>query len=273
MGAVWQEDHGRGLDVQSRHAGWIVRGSDASPPPFRSAGAAPNVTRPVLRDPPPPFPPMLLADVSLPTSWRRLRRVVATLAASTAVAAVLLAPAPARADRTASRTARASKAARRSGSATLRGSKAAVDNAYLRAKRDGLAFARSRREIERGARAGEYVALARSSSTYRLHGVTTPYVRPATRDFVASFGAAYARRCGEPMTVTSAMRPTSLHLANSVEKTVHPTGMAVDLRAPRSAGCRAWMRTSLLGLEAQGVVNATEEHRPAHFHVVVYRAP
>jgi hypothetical protein len=63
------------------------------------------------------------------------------------------------------------------------------------------------------------------------------------------------------------MRPTSMHLANSVQKTVHPTGMAVDLRAPQRAGCRSWMRTALLGLERQGVVNATEEHRPAHFHV------
>lgn len=167
---------------------------------------------------------------------------------------------------------RTAKTARR-GTAMLRGSKTAVDQAYRAAKRDGLTFARSRREIERGARAGDYVRLSRSTANYRLRGVTMPYVRPATRAFVAHFGANYRRSCGEALTVTSAMRPTSMHLANSVEKTVHPTGMAVDLRVPRRPSCRAWMRTALIGLERQGVVNATEERRPAHFHVVVYRAP
>jgi hypothetical protein len=180
-----------------------------------------------------------------------------------------------RAKRTLSRKAlRASgRATHAAGTVSLRGSRAAVSDAYLRAKEDGLAFARTRREIERGARTGEYVALGRSTSTYRLRGVAVPYVRPATRAFVTDFGADYRRACGEPLTVTSAMRPTSVHLANSVQQTVHPTGMAVDLRTPRRGGCRAWMRTALLGLERRGVVNATEEHRPAHFHVVVFRAP
>jgi hypothetical protein len=185
-------------------------------------------------------------------------------------AATLLAPAAAHADR--AERGSAGRAAVRRG-ATLRGSKAAVDGAYRRARRDGLPFARSRREIELGARDGEYVRLARSTSSYRLRGVAVPFVRPATRAFVASFGADYRRSCGEPLTVTSAMRPTSMHLANSVQKTVHPTGMAVDLRAPRRAACRTWMRGALLGLERQGVVNATEERHPAHFHVVVFRAP
>jgi hypothetical protein len=220
------------------------------------------------------------ADAPASTSWRHLWRVVHRCVAICGVAATLLIPDTAHADRAtrASRTRKAAKAARRNaaavrGSAALRGSKAAVDHAYSRAKRDGLAFARSRREIERGAREGEYVRLSRSSGAYRLRGVTVPYVRPATRAFVASFGASYRRSCGEPLTVTSAMRPTSMHLANSVQKTVHPTGMAVDLRAPRRTRCRTWMRSALVGLERQGVINATEERHPAHFHVVVYRAP
>jgi hypothetical protein len=33
------------------------------------------------------------------------------------------------------------------------------------------------------------------------------------------------------------------------------------------------MRRELLAYERRGVVDATEERRPAHFHVVVYRAP
>ncbi|GJG87100.1 hypothetical protein tb265_22810 [Gemmatimonadetes bacterium T265] len=166
----------------------------------------------------------------------------------------------------------ASAAEASAGGASLRGSHAAVDRAYDEAVREGLPFVHSYTELERRAGDGEYVPLSRATSTYQLKGVGSPYVRPATRDFVTSFAADYARTCGEPLTVTSAMRPTSIRLRNSVEKSVHPTGMAVDLRASRT-GCRAWMRTTLLGLERQGVIDATEEHHPAHFHVVVLRAP
>ncbi len=158
------------------------------------------------------------------------------------------------------------------GGASLRGSHEAVDRAYDAAVRDGIPFVHSKGELEQRANAGEYVALQRSTGTYQLKGVGSPYVRAATRNFVTSFAANYARTCGEPLTVTSAMRPTTVHLRNSVQKSVHPTGMAVDLRASRT-GCRDWMRTALLGLERQGMIDATEEHHPAHFHVVVLRNP
>lgn len=160
-----------------------------------------------------------------------------------------------------------------SGAASLRGSHAAVDRAYDEAVREGLPFVHSNAELERRAGEGEYVALSRSTATYQLKGVTSPYVRPATRNFVTKFAADYARQCGEPLTVTSAMRPTSIRLRNSVEKTVHPTGIAVDLRASRSAGCRSWMRATLLDMENAGTIDATEEHHPPHFHVVVLREP
>jgi hypothetical protein len=168
-----------------------------------------------------------------------------------------------------------SKAVRRTvvrGSALLRGSPDAVDRAYQAAKREGLDFEPSRRAVERGAAEGEYVRLPRSSASFRLRGVAMPYARPETRDFLLTFAPRYRRACGEPLTVTSAMRPTSVRLANSVEKTVHPTGMALDLRTPRN-GCRAWMRSALVGYERSGIVEATEEHHPAHFHVAVLRAP
>jgi hypothetical protein len=216
-----------------------------------------------------------------PPARRLLSRAVVGCAAALAVALTLV-PDDAHA---ASRRRRASRArAARAAKArayraptrmplALRGSRQAVDLAYDAAVRDNVAFARSRAEIERGVREGTYVPLARATRAYRLSGVATPYVLPTTRAFVEAFGADYQRSCGEPLTVTSAMRPTSVHLANSVEKTVHPTGMAVDLRAPRRARCRNWMRSSLVRLEAAGVVNATEERRPPHFHVVVLRAP
>ena len=106
----------------------------------------------------------------------------------------------------------------------------------------------------------------------RLKGVSAPYVRPATRSFLATFAPRYRQACGEALVVTSAMRPTTLHLRNASQRSVHPTGMALDFRAP-GGGCRSWMRRELLAYERRGVVDATEERRPAHFHVVVYRAP
>lgn len=158
------------------------------------------------------------------------------------------------------------------GGVSLRGSHAAVDRAYAEAVHDGIPFVRSNGELERRAADGEYVALSRATQDYRLKGVGSPYVRAATRDFVTRFAADYARTCNEALTVTSAMRPSSIRLRNSVEKSVHPTGMAVDLRASRS-GCLGWMRTTLLGYERQGIIDATEEHHPVHFHVVVLRQP
>jgi hypothetical protein len=135
--------------------------------------------------------------------WRAVLSCVALCAA-----AALLAPLPAHAARPSkgsraaksarsARALRAAKSARRrsagghANGVTLRGSRAAVNNAYERAREDGLPFARSRVEIERRAREGEYVPLARSARAYRLRGVAVPYVRPATRDFVASFGVDY----------------------------------------------------------------------------------
>jgi hypothetical protein len=154
---------------------------------------------------------------------------------------------------------------------TLRGSRDAVDRAFHTAKRRDLPFARTRREIERRARTGDYVRLS-STNAVRLKGVSAPYVRPATRSFLGAFAARYRRECGGPLVVTSAMRPTTVHLRNSSQRSVHPTGMALDLRAP-GGSCRGWMRRELLAYERRGVVDATEERRPAHFHVVVYRAP
>ncbi len=154
---------------------------------------------------------------------------------------------------------------------TLRGSRGAVEQAYRAAVSGGLSFVGSRREVERGAEEGAFVRLGRSAD-FRLRGVAVPYVRPATHAFLVSFASRYRARCGEPLVVTSALRPTYIRLPNSVDKSVHPTGMALDLRVPRN-GCRTWMRDALLGLEERGVIDATEERRPAHFHVVVYQAP
>lgn len=156
---------------------------------------------------------------------------------------------------------------------SLRGSKDKVDRAYQFAKRRGIEFTTSRADIREGVEEGDYVRLG-ASRNVRLKGVAVPYVRPATRAFVETFSARYRRACGQPLVVTSAMRPTALQrqLPNGVAKSVHPTGMAIDLRAP-TGSCRSWLRRELLAESRRGAVDATEEHHPAHFHVIVFRAP
>ena len=81
--------------------------------------------------------------------------------------------------------------------------------------------------------------------------------------------AQYHSSCGEKLTVTSLLRPRDRQPANSVAHSVHPTGMAIDLRIPSSQKCRAWLERTLLSLEKQHVVEATWERYPPHYHVAV----
>jgi hypothetical protein len=90
--------------------------------------------------------------------------------------------------------------------------------------------------------------------------------------FLERLSAQYRRACGERLVVTSAVRPLTVRLPNGSRRSVHPTGVAVDLRHPDGA-CLVWLRRTLLGLERGGVVEATEERRPAHFHVAVFADP
>jgi uncharacterized protein DUF5715 len=106
-----------------------------------------------------------------------------------------------------------------------------------------------------------------------LHRVSYPYVRPTTQTFVERLGEQYRAACGERLEVTSAVRPATRQPANSVARSVHPTGMAVDLHKSGDPTCRRWLRTTLRDLEARGVLEATEEFAPPHFHVAVFPTP
>lgn len=154
---------------------------------------------------------------------------------------------------------------------SLRGSRASIDRMYSHARGDDLSFHRTATGVRLAADRGELVRLG--GGDYRLVGVSHPYVLPATRTFVERLAVQYRRACGERLVVTSATRPESLRLANSTDRSVHPTGMAVDLRRPSSARCAAWLRETLLHLERASVIEATEERRPPHFHVAVYPRP
>ena len=138
---------------------------------------------------------------------------------------------------------------------------------YRRAVRGGLDFYETSTQVRRAVVRGELVRL-NGSANYTVSNVRSPYVRPETKAFVTDLAARYRAACGTPMVVTSATRPMSRRLVNSSSLSVHPTGIAVDLRRP-SGRCLTWLRRTLLAAERRGVIEATEERRPPHFHVAV----
>jgi len=150
---------------------------------------------------------------------------------------------------------------------TLRGSHASVSLMYRRAVTGGLDFYETTSDVKRAVVRGELVRL-NGNAHYRLANIGMPYVRPETKAFVLDLAADYHRACGVPLVITSATRPISRRLANSSELSVHPTGMAVDLRKP-AGRCRTWLRRRLLAAERRGAIEATEERHPPHFHLAV----
>ena len=111
----------------------------------------------------------------------------------------------------------------------------------------------------------------RGNGDYRLDDeVSFPYARSEVRTFIERLGRQYRAACGEVLVVTSLTRPLDRQPRNSSSLSVHPTGMAVDLRRSTTRACRKWIEDVLLHLEGIGTVEATDERRPPHYHVAVY---
>ncbi|MCH7891249.1 MAG: LysM peptidoglycan-binding domain-containing protein [Gemmatimonadetes bacterium] len=154
----------------------------------------------------------------------------------------------------------------------LRGSEASVTRAFARAEDHDFTFLRNGAQVQRFVAAGYLVGL-RSSRDFVLHDVSFPYGRPEVKLFVERLGGQYRRACGEQLVVTSLTRPLSEQPHNASIFSVHPTGMAVDFRTSLNSVCRYWLESTLLYLEAAGVLEATRERRPSHYHVVVFPKP
>lgn len=132
-------------------------------------------------------------------------------------------------------------------------------------------FLQSPTQLSRFVSLGLLVRIPESASV-QLTGVSYPYARPQIRTFVARLGTQYHVACGEPMVVTSLTRPEDEQPRNASDESVHPAGMAVDLRVSNNRKCRLWLERVLLSLEQQGVLEATREHFPSHYHVAVFPA-
>lgn len=152
---------------------------------------------------------------------------------------------------------------------SLRGSNASIETQYERAIANDFTFLATRRDVERFVALGLLVRVPGSAS-YSLAGVSHRYARPAVRLFVERLADQYKAGCGEKLVVTSLTRPESDQPRNASDESVHPTGMAVDLRVSRTTKCRIWLEDALLSMERNGLIEATRERHPAHYHVAVF---
>jgi hypothetical protein len=152
---------------------------------------------------------------------------------------------------------------------SLAGSEASLDVQNDRAELNDFTFLATRADVARFVKAG-YLETLRSNRDYLLSGVSLPVARPEVRLFVDRLSKQYHRACGEPLVVTSLTRPISEQPDNASPRSVHPTGMALDLRRPAHTACRHWLEQTLLSLEARAVLDVTLEHSPPHLHVAVF---
>lgn len=155
---------------------------------------------------------------------------------------------------------------------SLKGSRASMQRQHGIAVADGFAFLEVSQVINRYVERGELLRVSNNSNLV-LHDVSNPFARPATKLLLDRLSAQYRAACGEKLTVTSLVRPKNRQPANAAPNSVHPTGMAVDLRIPRRSRCRSWLEQTLLSLEGSGVLDVTRERNPPHYHVAVFTTP
>ena len=152
---------------------------------------------------------------------------------------------------------------------SLSGSRAAMIRQNSVAQQADYTFLRNASEVRSFVEKGLLVPV-RGNGSYKVSNVSFPYARPSLKLFVERIAGQYQDGCGEKLVVTSLTRPMSRQPANAHELSVHPAGMAVDFRVSKKASCRRWLENALKGLEAEGVLEATREKRPAHYHVAVF---
>lgn len=156
---------------------------------------------------------------------------------------------------------------------SLRGSRASMDRQNAQARAHEYTFLASSGEVYRFAERGYLVHVPGNSDYQVKRGVSFPYARPEVKLFLERLGAQYRAACGERLVVTSLTRPKSRQPRNASPRSVHPTGMALDLRVSQNGRCRSWIEATFLSLEAHGVLEANREYRPPHYHVALFPQP
>lgn len=108
------------------------------------------------------------------------------------------------------------------------------------------------------------------------------YTRPWTADFLRDLSQAFMHRFGEPLVITSAVRPVSYQErltyrngnaapANGAVVSPHEYGASVDIGKKGMTSTEiAWMRGYLLPIQKAGQIDVEEEFYQACFHITVY---
>jgi hypothetical protein len=154
---------------------------------------------------------------------------------------------------------------------TLSGSRASMLRQNRIAKQEAFSFLRTPIQVQSSVENGQLVPLD-GNDDYDVIA-RYPFALPAVRAFVQRLSAGYRAACGDKLVVTSLTRPAARQPRNASPLSVHPAGMAVDLRVSSDSGCREWLSAELLRLETLGLLDATLERNPPHYHVAVFPAP
>jgi len=155
---------------------------------------------------------------------------------------------------------------------TLRGSPSSMVHQHQVAVQEDYRFLRTPKDVEKLASAGALVPVT-DNENLSLSKVSYPYARPEVRDFVERFAARYREATGTQLVVTSLTRPEVAQPRNAHVLSVHPAGMAVDLRIPADVAARSFIERSLLAMERAGALDVTRERSPAHYHIAVFAEP
>jgi hypothetical protein len=153
---------------------------------------------------------------------------------------------------------------------SLRGSNAAMARQHSVALDAGYTFVSTPSEMESLVASGELVRLYGNEDYGFRAGVRSLIARPETEIFIERLARDYRAACGEQLIVTSLTRPMNRQPRNSHRLSVHPAGIAVDLRVSQTAACRSWLEDALLSMEEQGLLDGIRERNPPHYHVALF---
>jgi hypothetical protein len=158
------------------------------------------------------------------------------------------------------------------GEGSLRGSPQSMTKQHDVAVDEELTFYRTPAAVRREVEAGTLEPLL-GNENYKIANVSFAYAVPEVRMMVERLSAQYRTACGEQLVVTSLTRPKAQQPRNAHVLSVHPAGMAVDLRISKRSACRNWLEKTLLSLESVSVLDVTRERTPPHYHIAVYPTP
>ncbi len=153
---------------------------------------------------------------------------------------------------------------------SLRGSRSSMDRQNRVAREHDYTYIETPARVRYFAEQGWLVPVASTRHAIIKRDVSFPYARPEVELFIRRLGQQYHRACGEELVVTSLTRPANRQPRNASDRSVHPTGMALDIRYSWNRECRRWLEGVLTSLERQGVLEATLERTPRHYHVAVF---